>query len=257
MNDKIDIYQQVTDKIIAAIERGAGEFEMPWHRASGMPVNVESGKFYRGCNVPLLWCIMQEKGYSSPIFGTYKQWQGKDAQVRKGEKAASVVFWKFFDRPGAEETEAEPDDRSGRRAMARSYAVFNADQVDGFTPPVAPDLPVAERIAHAEEFFENTGAVIRHGGPKAYYRPSTDEIQIPEFQAFKSPEAYSSTGLHELTHWTGAPHRLDRNQKGRFGSPEYAQEELARQSWDRLSSVPISKSRPRFARTMPPISVTG
>jgi antirestriction protein ArdC len=79
-----------------------------------MPVNVVSSKFYRGINVPVLWCIAQEKGCASPFWATYRQWNENGAQVRKGEKAAIVVFWKFFDRPGAEETESEPDEKSGR-----------------------------------------------------------------------------------------------------------------------------------------------
>jgi antirestriction protein ArdC len=77
--------------------------------------------------------------------------------------------------------------------MARSYPAFNAEQVDGFTHPVIPSLPHAERIAHADEFFRNTGAVIKHGGARAFYRPGTDEIHMPEFQAFKNPEGYYST----------------------------------------------------------------
>jgi antirestriction protein ArdC len=226
MNDRADIYQKITDQIADSIEKGAGRFEMPWHANSGMPANAATGKFYRGVNPLVLFATVQEKGYSSPLWATYKQWGEKEAQVRKGEKAAIVVFWKFFDRPGAEETEAEPDERSGRRAMARSYPVFNAEQVDGFTPPIAPALPHAERIAHADEFYRNTGAVIRHGGARAFYRPGTDEIHMPEFQAFKSPEGYYSTLGHEATHWSGAPHRLGRKIANRFGSEDYAYEEL-------------------------------
>lgn len=110
--------------------------------------------------------------------------------------------------------------------MARSYPVFNADQVDGFTPPLAPALPEAERIQHAEAFLRNTGADIRHGGPQAFYAPSSDHIQMPGFAAFKNPEAYYSTMGHELTHWSGAPHRLDRKIRNRFASEDYAYEEL-------------------------------
>jgi antirestriction protein ArdC len=222
-----DIYQRITDQIIAAIEKGAGRFEMPWHANSGMPANAVSGKFYRGINVPVLWATAQEKGYDCPLWATYKQWQEKGAQVRKGEKSALVVFWKFFDTAkDTEEAETEPEERSGRRAMARSYPVFNAGQVDGFTPPLPAEPNQGERIQHAEAFFRHTGAVIKHGGPQAFYQPGTDEIRMPAFEAFKSPEAYYATGLHELTHWTGAPQRLDRNLKGRFGSENYSFEEL-------------------------------
>jgi antirestriction protein ArdC len=227
MNDKIDIYDRVTRQIIDSIEKGAGTFDMPWHSNSGMPTNAVTGKFYRGINPVVLFATAQEKGYASPYWATYKQWSEKDSQVRKGEKAAIVVFWKFFDKPGDEsESEAEPDERSAHRALARAYPDFNADQVDGFTPPVIPTLPEAERVAHADEFFRNTGAVIKHGGPRAFYRPGTDEIHMPAFEAFKTPEGYYSTLGHEATHWSGAPNRLDRKIANRFGSEDYSYEEL-------------------------------
>ncbi len=81
-NEKLDIYQKVTDQIVAAIEKDAGKWEMPWNQNSGMPINVQSGKFYRGVNVPVLWATAQSKGYEHPVWGTYKQWQEKDAQVK-------------------------------------------------------------------------------------------------------------------------------------------------------------------------------
>jgi antirestriction protein ArdC len=223
----VDIYQKVTDQIIAAIEKGAGRWEMPWNQNSGMPLNVQSGKFYRGVNVPVLWATAQAKGYEDPIWGTYKQWQEKDAQVKKGEKSAMVVFWKFFDNAKGDETEAEPDDKSGRRAMARAYPVFNCSQVDGYTPIRPEPLPIAQRIDNAEEFFRQVGADVRHGGPKAFYSPSTDHIQMPPWEAFKDAEAYYATSGHEHGHWTGGEKRLARDLKGRFGSDAYAMEELA------------------------------
>jgi antirestriction protein ArdC len=227
MNDRADIYQRVTDQIIAAIEKGAGKWDMPWNQNSGMPLNVQSNKFYRGVNVPVLWSVAQDKGYEHPIWGTYKQWSEKDAQVRKGEKAALVVFWKFFDNAKGEEAESEPDEKSGRRAMARAYPVFNCGQVDGYTPVKPEPLPVAERIERAEDFFHHVGADVRHGGPRAFYSPNSDHIQMPPFEAFKDAEAFYATLGHEHQHWTGAEKRLNRSLKNRFGSDAYAMEELA------------------------------
>jgi antirestriction protein ArdC len=95
--ERFDIHQHITDKIVSAIERGAGDFRLPWHRSAGnimRPVNITSKKAYRGVNVVALWAYAEEFGYSSGTWGTYKQWTETGAQVRKGEKAAYVVFYK-------------------------------------------------------------------------------------------------------------------------------------------------------------------
>jgi N-terminal domain of anti-restriction factor ArdC len=104
--ERFDIHKHITDKIVSAIERGAGDFRLPWHRTKGnimRPVNIASKKAYRGVNVVALWAYAEEFGYSSGTWGTYKQWSEAGAQVRKGEKAAFVVFYKELefaaDRP--------------------------------------------------------------------------------------------------------------------------------------------------------------
>src|SRR4051812_25267550 len=96
--EKRDVYARVTDQIVAAIEQGAGTWRMPWHtsdRFAFSPINVASHKPYRGINTVCLWAAAQAKGYESGEWGTYQQWQNRGAQVRKGEKATTVVFWKF------------------------------------------------------------------------------------------------------------------------------------------------------------------
>lgn len=229
-----DVYQRITDQIVAAIEAGAGEWKMPWHydqANAARPVNVVSGKPYRGVNVLALWATAQVLGYSSPQWATYKQWQEKGAQVRKGEKSSLVVFWKVSDFGNDEETQpdqAEDESSpSGRRAiLARGYSVFNADQVDGYTAPALPALPVIARIEHAERFFAHIGVEVKHGGGRAYYQPTTDHIQMPPFEVFRDAVAYYAVLGHETMHWTGAKSRLDRDLKQRFGTEAYAAEEL-------------------------------
>lgn len=228
-SERADVYQRVTNQIIEAIERGAAAWRMPWHKiaASLNPVNVVSRKPYRGVNVLTLWATATERGYRCPLWATYPQWQQLGAQVRKGEQSAFVVFWKF-DRDTETQTgdEAERDTQSRRSIMARGYNVFNAEQVDGFALPQAESLPQTERIEAAESFFSLLGAEIRHGGGRAFYNPSLDYIQLPPFGIFREPAAYYATLGHEHIHWTGAPHRLSRDLKGRFGEEAYAAEEL-------------------------------
>jgi antirestriction protein ArdC len=117
--ERFDIHQHITDKIVSAIERGAGDFRLPWHRSAGgiiRPVNVASKKQYRGINVGALWAYAEESGYSSGVRGTYRQWAETGAQVRKGEKAAFVVFYKELNSP------LSPKPATPRRSPASSPA---------------------------------------------------------------------------------------------------------------------------------------
>jgi antirestriction protein ArdC len=232
--ERFDIHQHITDKIVSAIERGAGDFLLPWHRAAGgimRPVNVASKKPYRGINVVALWSYAEESGYSSGVWGTYRQWSEAGAQVRKGEKAAFVVFYKELEFAAASETS---DAETITRLFARGTPVFAAEQVDGYQAPVidAPPATIITPIEQAEAFVRATGASVSHGGGRAFYRPSTDSIQLPPREAFigtptSTPaEAYYSTLLHELTHWTSAEARCNRQLGKRFGDQAYAVEEL-------------------------------
>jgi len=230
--ERFDIHQHITDQIIAAIERGVGEFRLPWHRSLGSimrPANVASQKAYRGVNILTLWATADEKGYSSGIWGTYRQWAEAGVQVRKGEKSAYIVFYKEF---AVTSVDADSEEAS-TRLFARATPVFAAEQVESWTAPVieTPAKPVTA-IEQADAFVTTSGASIAHGGDKAYYRPSTDSIQLPPREAFigsptSSPaEAYYSTLLHELTHWTSIETRCNRQLGKRFGDNAYAMEEL-------------------------------
>jgi antirestriction protein ArdC len=227
-----DIHADITNQLIAAIEADPGEPSMPWRRSSGplfMPVNALTGNAYNGINIVSLWVSAEVQRYGTPIWATYRQWAELGAQVRKGEKSSLVIFYKEYD------ADPNPDDTDddGKRRVARASYVFNANQVDGFAPPGAPELlgPV-ERIAAADRFIANTGARIEHGGERAYYRPSTDHIQMPDEGLFCGTDTmsrsvgYFATLVHELTHWTSPGHRLARDLGKCFGDSAYAAEEL-------------------------------
>lgn len=228
---KTTIYETITSQIVAAIEEGAGSYRMPWHRSRfdiASPSNAASGKVYRGVNILSLWLTAETRGYGSGQWATYQQWREAGAQVRKGEKATAVVFWNRLGEANGEENGCDLVTRAeGRLAfMARSYSVFNADQVEGWTAPAVPQLSEAERIANAESFFAAVPAQVEHGGNSAYYMPALDRVQMVPFGQFKRATDYYATLAHELTHWTGAKPRLDRDLSGRFGSEAYAIEEL-------------------------------
>lgn len=229
--DRQSVYDRITNEIIAAIEAGPGEFRMPWHHdgaTTSRPLNVASGKPYRGVNILSLWAAGAGLGFSSGLWGTYRQWSDRGAQVRKGEKGTSVVFWKRLDDDSNATGRTSPDTENSQkgRLVARGYIVFNADQVEGFTltSAVFPDL--ASRICQAERFLSALGISIIHGGDEAYYRPAADQVHLPDFERFFNASAYYAVALHECGHATGAKHRLDRDLTARFGTDCYAMEEM-------------------------------
>ena len=232
-------YDVITDQIVADIESGkadSSEWVMPWHNhAGGMPTSLSTGKAYRGVNVIALWASAHANGYSSSVWGTFKQWKAQGVMVRKGEKGSKVVFWRQIEVSDTSDTDGE---QSRFIPICKAYTVFNAEQVDGADNVLPRDDSVdnaedgAETIANAEALIASTGADIQHGGNRACYIPSVDRIELPapeDFTASKYSSAtdnYYSTAFHELAHWTGAAHRLDRLKSGKFGDSEYAFEEL-------------------------------
>jgi antirestriction protein ArdC len=225
--DRRDHYQEVTDKIVAALETGTKPWQQPWKNGSpGLPVNGATGRRYHGINVLLLAMTSFALG-GDPRFCSYKQAADRGWQVRKGERGTTVFFFKrmLVEDCGAA---ADAEDRTKAIPMLRAYTVFNGAQIDGMPAYVAPDVTAApwRRPEAADVILTNSKAVIRIGGDKAFYSPSLDFIQLPEPDSFHAPEAFACTALHEVAHWSGAKHRLDRDLTGRFGLAHYAQEEL-------------------------------
>ena len=230
---KLTIYDAITNKIVDAIEAGTATCRMPWHspgRPIGIPVNATTYTEYRGVNVLTLWITAATRGYSTGEWASYKQWQSIDAQVRRGEQGTLIVFYKQIETSPMED--ADPD-RIRYRFLARPSWVFNAAQVDGYQP-IDPREAMTHFDKHeaAEGLVLASGAKVEHGHSMACYRPGRDVIEMPKQEWFmptstSSPaENYYAVLLHELTHWTGAEHRLKRDFGRRFGDTAYAMEEL-------------------------------
>ncbi|MGE4302715.1 MAG: ArdC family protein [Novosphingobium sp.] len=224
--ERADVYTRITAEIIAAIENGPGAWRAPWHHdgtSLARPTNVSSARRYRGINTVALWVAAMASGYTDGLWGTYRQWSEAGAQVRKGEQATTVVFWKQI---ASADGEHGDDDEGGHRKMfARAFSVFNVAQVEGYERPPVPILPETERLSHADAFIANLGIKTVFGGSDAYYRPSTDTISMPPFECFHDAASFYGVWLHEAGHGSAAPHRLDRDLSGRFGSEAYAAEE--------------------------------
>ncbi len=224
-----DLYAAITQQVIAMLEKGV----VPWRSPilgqgkAGYPINLSSGKPYRGVNVFLLAFTAWAKGYESSYWVTFRQAQERGGKVKRGEKATLVVFFKKLD--------PDPESDNPREVyVLRHFHVFNAlAQCEGVAVPDAPKYTPTtfERIAAAEKIAAGytDGPMVEHGGGQAFYRPGVDTVFMPEPTRFASPEAYYATLFHELAHSTGHSKRLDRGldkELRPFGSPDYGKEEL-------------------------------
>jgi antirestriction protein ArdC len=223
-----DLYKTVSEQIVKQLEEGNLQpWKCPWSRqGAGFPLRHD-GIPYRGVNVLWLWMTATVKGYASPYYMTFQQAKEYGGSVRKGERSAPVLFC----QPMTKDATAE-DGKEGKESywIARSYNVFNADQIDGlpeqFKPSITATLDLSERITHAETYFANIGATVEHAGCAAYYQKLADRIVLPPFETFGSPEGYYSTRAHETHHWAGITHRLNRFSFTDGTREDYAREEI-------------------------------
>ena len=227
----IDLYQSVTNQIIAALEAGTPPWLCPWH-GTGVdprPCNATTGRMYRGINVLLLNLRAMAQGYNGARWLTFAQATAVGARVRKGEHGSQVVFFKLheFEKGSPADADGSPDRRVV--PLLRAFTVFNVDQVDGLPEHLVP-VPLEpgswEPLEAADHILTSSGALIRHGGSKAFYAPDADLIQMPPQAAFDSAGDFYATALHELCHWTGHPSRCNRPLGRRHGIDAYGFEEL-------------------------------
>ena len=213
------IYDEVTNRIIENLEKGCIPWLKPWDTENTLDKNIKTGNEYNGINR----IILGMSGYQSNIWASFKQWKDLGANVKLHEKGTAIVFYKPVS--GVKVT-SEGDEIIYNSVFTTSY-VFNAEQVEGIEikPREIEDKPFLNNVM-VDSMVSNTGAHIKHGGNSAYYRPSEDYINMPIKSDFNDEAGYYATLLHELTHWSGAKHRLDRTKGKRFGDTQYAFEEL-------------------------------
>lgn len=231
MSARADAYQEVTDRIIAALEEGVVPWRRPW-RSIGGPRSY-AGRPYRGVNVWLLELESMDKGYTDPRWVTFNAAKAAGGTVRRGERSTTVYFWM---RSLVSDPNGEPDEDGNEATRPvfwmRAYRVFNVEQCDGLEPYVAPEVGKFEPIARAaqlvNDYLAGDGPSLREGGDRAAYSPGLDVVFMPAGEAFESSGAYYATMFHELTHSTGHKSRLDRPevQAPAFGTEPYAREEL-------------------------------
>ncbi len=219
-----DIYAEVTNRIIADLENGICAWSRPWGSTGagvGMPCNAITSRPYSGVNVLILWGAMQDQGFTSSRWATFKQAADAGANVRKGSKGTTIVYASTF----VPEAERAKGDDAKAVAFLKSFTVFNLDQLDN-----ADHLRGEPVTVSTDDFADTIRALspvpVRHGGDKAFYSPSADFVQMPALAAFSDPLDYSRTLAHEMVHSTGHASRLDRTFGKKFADPHYAREEL-------------------------------
>ena len=216
-----DIAQNITNKILSELEKGVAPWVKPWKAGEGLPYNPVTKNIYNGVNFFYL-SLLQSTGEfgASNEWLTYKQAQNLGAQVRKGSKGVNVIFYKPL------EIKDKSTGDLKKIPMLKSYTVFNRDAVDGLPDQVKKEVTEFETMESCEKFIINTRATIKHGGARACYIPSLDQINLPEKTSFNTSADYYATAYHELIHYTGSEKRLARLKNDSFGSEGYAFEEL-------------------------------
>lgn len=230
--EKRNVYDDITARIITALDEGVIPWARPWDAARyGEHRNAVSNRPYRGLNILLLNLVAMLKGFADPRWLTFRNAEKFGGSIRKGEKGVQVIFWKFLPlRAEGDTPDVDPEPDEDRKQavipLARAYTVFNVEQCKGLYLPAleAGEVVDEENNELAERIL--TLPELNHGGGRACYTPSTDRITMPPRDTFENLNFYYGTAYHEIIHWTGHPARLARGFGNRFGDNAYAFEEL-------------------------------
>lgn len=217
---KTDVFQLITDRILASLEAGTIPWKKGWSASNQAPRNWE-GKIYQGCN----WFLLGMASFENPVFVTFKKALDLGGCVRKGEKGLPVIFWKFL----ASDKINPANGKAKQIPMLKTFTVFNVSQCDGLPALPAVKLHEWDSVEEAERIvagMPSAPPISEDGRGKAYYYPASDSVHMPTHKSFFTAEDWYSTLFHELGHSTGHESRNARDLSGKFGSESYAREEL-------------------------------
>ena len=233
-SDRANLYDEITDKIIAELEAGRFPWVQPWGKATakaplGLPRNASTGRSYSGINILILWGAVVQHGFPGQGWLTFRQALSLGGNVRKGERGTTVVYADRFTPEDEKRRARETGEEPGSIPFLKRFTVFNAAQCDGLPEDITistPPLPSGLIEPRVEALIRATGIDFRIGGDRAYYAPAHDYVQVPPPQAYFEPINWHRTALHEISHASGHRSRLDRDLSGTFGTKKYAFEEL-------------------------------
>ena len=239
--------KQLVDQVLANLEKGNLFWTQGWV-AAGAPESAVTGKKYRGINNLYLSLVAMAENYGDNRWATFRQMEEKGWTFKKDEeghtlgkgKSVSVEYYEMRDKETKRRFDRSVLDGmtfdEQREYMDKNvywlrkfYRVFNCSLMDGVPAKEMPMIDVNDRIEKAEailDYWNANESKIMYGGSQAFYRPSTDEVHLPEREKFKSTQSFYDTAFHEIGHSTGHESRLNRDLSGGFGSQSYAMEEL-------------------------------
>ena len=242
--NKEEYRQEMAEAFANVLEEKGLHWRKEWHGMGGRaPHNGITKACYRGSNAFWLSLVAMMKGYTDPRWLTMVQIMDKDAKyhpkeqwhLKAGSKATYVEYWYPFDlkeKNALTWTQYKEALKNGRqpeefRLSTRYTAVFNADDIEGMPEIKAPENTDIRKDEIVQKLSDGMGVeILLDGGDQAYYSPHQDKIHLPTPGSFESEYAFNATALHELSHSTGHPSRLNRSQTGLFGTAQYAYEEL-------------------------------
>jgi antirestriction protein ArdC len=231
---RANLYDEITDKIIAELEAGRVPWVQPWGTAAAkaplaMPKNASTDRFYSGVNILLLWGSTIENGFKGQSWLTFRQALSLGGHVRKGECGTRVVYADRFVPSDEKRRAAETGEEAQAIPFLKRFTVFNTDQCDELPDEIAtaaPPPPPGLIEPTVESIIKATGIDFRIGGNRAFYAPVEDYVQVPPPHAYFEPINWHRTALHELGHYAerrvmpGDPpewRRLLREYRGSFG----------------------------------------
>jgi Antirestriction protein len=221
-----NLYDDITDKIIAELEEGRLPWVQSWGTAAAkaplaMPRNAATARQYSGINVLILWGAVVQHGYPTQHWLTFRQALSLGGNVRKGERGTTVVYADRFTPEDEKRRAQEAGDEASSIPFLKRFTVFNAAQCEGLPEDIAveaPPPPPGMIEPRVEALIRATGIDFRIGGDRAFYVPALDYIQVPPPATYFEPINWHRTALHEMGHATGHASRLGRDFSGSFGT---------------------------------------
>ena len=233
-SDRANLYDEITNKIIAELEAGRVPWVQPWGTSAakaplGLPKNAATSRSYSGINVLILWGAVIEHGFPGQGWLTFRQALSLGGNVRKGERGTTVVYADRFTPEDEKRRAREAGEEAHAIPFLKRFTVFNTAQCEGLPDDIAtvvPPPPPGLIEPRVEALIKATGVDFRIGGNRAFYVPSQDYVMVPPPMAYFEPINWHRTALHELGHASGHHSRLNRDLTGSFGSKKYAFEEI-------------------------------
>lgn len=233
MNPKTtEFREKVAKRFVECLMQEGMAWKNKWNMVE-VPQNAATGNYYRGINRFFLKMYLRDNDIRDPRFATFSQIRENGWHLQKGAKGIQVEYWMPYDSiekkvlSWKDYQEMSPEYRMECRLISKYFYVFSAKDINGLPEWVVPKPKDIEEDTIIPTIARNMQIEILHDGEdRAFYRPSEDKIHLPTKEAFLSDYDYNSVVLHELSHATGAPARLNRGIDNMKHSASYAYEEL-------------------------------